>query len=219
MRQIGFRIGGQDYNYPADWLRTIETEDEVAFNHASGPCHLLCMIHSKWGNLWSRRIIEHHLSMFGDDLVAQNGQLVILVNRDRPIPSRAYNPMRDNLIFIKRNGWIGWALVGNLKRRAEIDEGWLLPYQAGFEMDLTDSLTLGEEIKQAFALKGQYPLDGLINAFDLGNRMLYPDALKDKMLVPTERDNPAKKTWISAICDYTYLIPNDVISLLPAEFK
>ena len=172
--KLVLEIQGQDHVFKHYYLRSIDSEDQEALDQgAEGACHLLCMIHSQWGELWSRRTIEHWISVLGHDLVIQNEQMVILIDYDRPVPSRAYDPARYYLHFIRRDGWIGGALTGNLQHRQVVDEGWLLPMQGSFEIDLSDFPELAQNIKQAFKETGEYPLEKFIQAFDVQKYLLY----------------------------------------------
>jgi hypothetical protein len=198
-------IQGQDDNFEPYY---VEDEREALAAGKYGPCHVLCLVTSHWGEYWSRQRIRHMEETLGLPRVFELGGLVVF-----------QNTREQAAIVVRQDGAEFKVAYSSPVNAREIPGGHLLPVKQAWNLYLPQHPQVVRKIREALLQSGSYPLPELTSALDLDSRLLYPSALEQGQL-RIEKPNSKKsqqriKSWserfVSAEAVYAQFIPDAVM--------
>ncbi len=179
----------------------LNEQDDIAYEQgAFGWCHTSCLSKSSWGSFWSERRISHMTSIMGYLKLLNSTDLTVL-----------FDPRRNKYIVLRSDGVAFYIELPLLKYKKDCPTGIMLPVFEEMNLEL-DEPELAHKICDTLAKTKSFPLQDLVNALDLNDTLLYPDAIIDGVLL----FNKALKenwgdNWTSGNASYSEFIPQEVL--------
>ena len=178
-------------------------EDDLAYQQgAFGWCHISCLSKSRWGAFWAQRRIWHLTSIMGFSKLHNDVALTLLCN-----------PSMDERLVLRADGVSFTIKLSMLEYKKNCPDGIVLPIFEEINLEL-DEPELIRNICDTLVRTKYFPLQKLIQALELNDYLLYPQALVDGLL----HFNKALKrewvgNWVSADVSYSQFIPKEVLEL------
>ncbi len=205
-------LQGQDVFLDTFYLHDEIMDQHVTDQQAFGDCHAICLADSARGDFWGKRIRENMMLVRHFSLLAETSSITLVRNQ----------AMKESVI-IDRSGLVIYVSDRSLKKSRSVVEGWLLPIQHEFNVDLSDQPQLARIISISLATTGQFPLHELIKRLDLDRYLLHPIAVKDGKLyqIPTRSDRKLRQAsiirqslFVSTQLEYSIYLPQHVWELV-----
>jgi hypothetical protein len=179
-------------------------EDDLAYQEgAFGCCHTHCLSTSSWGRFWSQRRILHFTQVMGFQKLYSNDSFTIICN-----------PCTNDKLVLRDDG-VSFTVKDSLfKNKKECSEGILIPILEEMNLEF-DNPELTHNIRNQLIKTKSFPLNHLIQALDLNDYMLYPNAIMDGALIFNESlQREWIGNWVSADVSYHQFIPQDIVDVM-----
>jgi len=202
-------LAGQDTKLDTFLLRPGEQDDEVLANDAYGPCHLSCLIGSRWASFWAERTVQN--LTFVRKLGALHRSDDLNVFRNRAIAET---------VAIRSNGWMASFADDALKTAEEVPEGLLVSVSTPAMLDVAADPALHEEIAAALAANRSFPLFEYVSRLGLADRLWFPDAIRRGRIDPGTADDVTTTAvsgtagYLGVQLNYYKLLPADIASIV-----
>jgi hypothetical protein len=202
---LGLR--GQDVTLDTFYLCNQDEDQKALANDAFGECHLRCLINSKWGGFWARRIAGNLRDVRQFECLLENEELQVL-----------RNVRLAETIVVRSDGWFTFLPDLRLREARKTPEGLLLPVTEEMSVMLSGHSELIAEIEQELEAKRAVSLWDLTNRLGLSEHLLYPEAIRPgevNLLQGTgARNKPLRcgegEILLFAVFTYDEFIPGDV---------
>jgi hypothetical protein len=181
----------------------LDASDDAYQQDAYGWCHSFCLSNSRWGKFWSERLIQHKTELLGFEKICSTNSLTVL-----------RNPRVNEITILRNDGITFWLKPPVLYCEEDYQGGFVLPVLHEMNLELDDS-SLVNKIQQRLITSGSFPLQELVQALDLTQYLLYPEAIVDGTL---QFDKKLKREWdgywVSVLAKYKKFVPQEVVDIL-----
>lgn len=198
---------GQELILEAYYLRP---DDDAWFADAYGPCHISCLISSRWGSKWSL-YMQRHIQRVDNFTIIHSADDLIAYRTDRLPETRV----------VQHNGLVFNVQDNDIKHATQVNGGSLIRVAAELSLDFTKSPHVAEPVQRVLAANQVLALQDLLQHLGVWERMLYPIALEkgelrlDKQsLKILRRQSEVTHGWIWGKALYTQFVPEKVMNLI-----
>lgn len=180
-------------------------EHELAFKkNAFGWCHSKCLCKSTWGAFWAEQQVWHKVHVMGFEEIVRTRHFSIIRNP------------RDSTIAIIRSDGVTFNIDASalLLIKKVKNEDIMLPVSEEINIEF-DNSAIVNEIKHCLIRNLPYPLQFVVDIFDINEKLIFPKAIDEGYL---QFDKKLKQywigNWISAKAVYHQFIPKTVVELI-----
>jgi hypothetical protein len=181
----------------------LNENDDAYQQGAFGWCHARCLSTSNWGAFWAQRRIQHMTKVMGFAKISEIGTLTVVSN-----------PRTGQVAVLRTDGITFTVMPSALGRKKNCSGGVLLPVSEEMNLEFDDP-KLACEIRDSLVKSKCFPLSKLVEALDLTDCLLYPEAILDGMM---HFDKTLKRewmgNWVSAVAAYSQFLPQAVVDLV-----
>jgi hypothetical protein len=179
-------------------------ESDAAYQQgAFGWCHARCLSTSNWGAFWAERRIQHMTEVMGFAKNSESGTLTAVCN-----------PRTGQVSVLRTDGISFTVMPSAFDSKKDCPGGILLPVSEEMNLEFDDP-KLACEIRDSLVKSKCFPLSKLVEALDLTDCLLYPEAILDGMM---HFDKTLKRewmgNWVSAIVAYSQFVPQAVVDFV-----
>jgi hypothetical protein len=203
-------LAGQDIVLDTFLLRPGKRDDEVLAEEAFGPCHLKCLIGSRWASFWSERVSQNYTFVRKLRAVHRSDEVSVFRNR-----------LIAETVVVRSNGWIGSFTDAELKVAETVPEGQLVPVSMQAAWDVTADRDLHAAIETAMAAQKPFSLFEYVSRLGLADRLWFAEAIRRGRIVrgTASNEDPAGSAGvagssISVELSYYKLLPADIAPLV-----
>jgi hypothetical protein len=181
----------------------LNESDDAYQQGAFGWCHARCLSTSNWGGFWAQRRIQHMTKVMGFAKISEAGTLTAVCN-----------PRTEQVAVLRTDGITFTVMPSALDRKKDCSGGVLLPVSEEMNLEFDDP-KLACEIRDSLVKSKSFPLSKLVEALNLTDWLLYPEAILDGMM---HFDKTLKRewmgNWVSAVAAYSQFLPQAVVDLV-----
>lgn len=181
----------------------LNESDDAYQQGAFGWCHARCLSTSNWGAFWAERRIQHMTEVMSFVKSSKIGALTAIRNT------------RTGEVSVLRTDGITFSVMPSaFDRKKDCLGGILLPVSEEMNLEFDDP-KLACEIRDSLVKSRCFPLSKLVEALNLTDSLLYPEAVLDGMM---QFDKTLKQywmdNWVSARVAYNQFIPQAVVDII-----
>jgi hypothetical protein len=181
----------------------LNESDDAYQQGAFGWCHARCLSTSNWGAFWAERRIQHMTEVMSFVKSSKIGALTAIRNT------------RTGEVSVLRTDGITFSVMPSaFDRKKDCLGGILLPVSEEMNLEFDDP-KLACEIRDSLVKSRCFPLSKLVEALNLTDSLLYPEAILDGMM---QFDKTLKQewmgNWVSARVAYNQFVPQAVVDII-----
>jgi len=181
----------------------LNESDDAYQQGAFGWCDARCLSTSNWGAFWAQRRIQHMTEVMGFAKISETGTLTAI-----------RNPRTGQVSVLRTDGITFSVMPSAFDRKNDCLGGILLPVSEEMNLEFDDP-KLACEIRDSLVKSKCFPLSKLVEALNLTDCLLYPEAILDGMM---QFDKTLKQhwmgNWVSAMVAYNQFVPQAVVDLV-----
>jgi len=181
----------------------LNESDDAYQQGAFGWCHAPCLSTFHWRAFWAERRIEHLTQVREFVKIGETGTLTTV-----------RHPRTGEVTVLRTDGITFHVEPSAFDRKKACSEGVLLPVLEEMNLELDDP-KLAREIRDSLVQSKCFPLPKLVEALDLTDCLLYPEAILDGRL---HFDKTLKREWmgngVSVKVAYNQFLPQAVVDLV-----
>jgi len=187
----------------------LNESDDAYQQGAFGWCHARCLSASHWGAFWAERRIQHMTKVMGFAKINETSTLTAVCN-----------PRTEQVSVLRTDGITFSVSPSAFDRKKDCPGGILLPVSEPMHLEFDDP-KLACEIRDSLVKSRCFPLSELVEALNLTDSLLYPEAVLDGMMQfdKTLKQHWMGNYWVSARVAYNQFMPQAVVDLVmsPAD--
>jgi hypothetical protein len=186
----------------------LNESDDAYQQGAFGWCHARCLSTSNWGAFWAERRIQHMTEVMGFVKSSEIGALTAI-----------RNPRTGEMIVLRRTDGITFRVRPSaFARKKDCLGGILLPVSENMHLEFDDP-KLACEIRDSLVKSRCFPLSKLVEALNVTDCLLYPEAVLDGMMQfdKTLKQHWMGTCWVSAVVAYNQFMPQAVVDLVTSD--
>jgi hypothetical protein len=208
-------LSGQDLTLDTFYLHGEPEDRQVVADNAFGDCHLLCLVNSKWGRFWGKRVLGNLKNVRRYGSIFESSEVSILRN----------DVMLESAV-VRADGWMTFVSDRPLLAARTIAGGRLLPVVHPLTIDLSENVNLIERIQPAFEANTSVNLFELVVELGLQDYLLYPEAIRDGDVRRLDTDAGTEpitrshgEVLLTAMLSYHQLLPEEIAQKILEHLK
>jgi len=185
----------------------LNESDDAYQQGAFGWCHARCLSTSNWGAFWAERRIQHMTKVMGFAKISETSTLTAVCN-----------PRTEEVSVLRTDGITFSVRPSAFARKKDCLGGILLPVSEPIHLEFDDP-KLACEIRDSLVKSRCFPLSKLVEALNVTDCLLYPEAVLDGMMQfdKTLKQHWMSTCWVSAVVAYNQFMPQAVVDLVTSD--